>query len=94
MKLPNIGSSDWEWEDDNGLYPKGISDRWEISIRCGWIEIAFLTEDNLGFAALDLPAPKDDEKAKRIAEECAIFLQDKLHALAFDNPHIAKHIPR
>lgn len=45
-------------------------------------------------ASLNLPAPDNDEDAKRVAEECAIYLQDKVYAIADENPSTAKQIPR
>ena len=94
MRLPNVGSSDWKWENDNGWVATGVEPKWEITIRWDWIEIAFYpTPQASVIASLALPSPDNDEDAKRVAEECAIFLHDKVCAIAYENPSIAKQVP-
>jgi len=95
MNLPNINDPAWGWKDDNGLSAQGVLPKWEITIRCGWIEIDFYpTEKACTIASITLPAPEDNEQAKLIAEQSAQWLQDKLYVVAYHSKEVANKISR
>ena len=84
MNLPNLNDPAWGWEDNNGLSATGVLPQWEITIRCGWIDINFYpTKKACTTASIMLPAPEDATLAKQIAEQSAQWLQDKLYATSY-----------
>lgn len=79
MKLPNINDSAWGWKDNNGLCADGVMPLWEITIRWGWIEIDFYpTKRSTLTGSITLPAPEDSELARQLAEQSALWLEEKL----------------
>ena len=72
IKLPNLNDPAWGWKDENGLTATGVLPHWEITIRCGWIEIDFYpTKRACVIGSIMIPAPEDNEQAKQMAEEAA-----------------------
>lgn len=79
MKLPDLNDPAWGWEARNGFIARGIMPLWEITIRWGWIDITYYPgEKYCAIANMEFPAPEDDNRAMRVAEEAALWLESRL----------------
>lgn len=90
IKLPNLNDPAWGWKDENGLTATGVLPHWNITIRCGWIEIFFYpTDHSCVIASFCFPAPEDNKQAKQIAEESVHWIKDKLYTVALLSKEVA-----